>query len=212
MVFSRTKSTDATADPTSKKAFRKLSDFPDYRESKDRLDELTEQRRELQVKIDGLTAEIGEGDSDGRDAIRAQAADLVSGGVATAIAKPNVRIELNAANTQIAIVAEAVKMQAAAVSAVAETCQVEMIAERKPAHIAIVAEMDIAMSALEQAFVDERFFRKQAIRDGLDTHDLHVITTPENFGYQREKSWENFHQWRLRMSRIGYITYNGRRN
>ncbi len=56
MVFSKNKTTDEpTNESTSKKtAFKKPVDFPDYRESKDRLDELTEQRRELQTTVTNL--------------------------------------------------------------------------------------------------------------------------------------------------------------
>ena len=137
MVFSK-----KPTDMTSKTAFKKLSDFADYREAKDRLDELTEQRRELQATITELESQIGEGKTDGRDDIRAEASAMLSGGTATLIAKPDVRSELSEAKQRLAVVSEAVEMQQKAVNQVTGNCQIEMAAERRLGHAATVQRMD----------------------------------------------------------------------
>ena len=97
------KPTDPTSNPTRKKTFRKLTDFDDYVESRNRLDKLTEQRRELQSNVDNLTAEIGEGDSD-NEGIRERASEMLAGATATLIAHPKARSELNTAREKLAVV------------------------------------------------------------------------------------------------------------
>ena len=207
MLFVKQKPTD----PTSKKTFRKLTDFDDYVESRNRLDKLTEQRRELQSNVDNLTAEIGEGDSD-NEGIRERASEMLAGATATLIAHPKARSELNTAREKLAVVTEAISMQSDATKKVADTCRGEMIQERRPAHAAIVGRMNDALTALDQAIADERSFRSQSSDDGLKVYDhIPMIPLPSNFGYQRGTSWENFHQWRLKMARVGYLKYDGRR-
>jgi len=167
MVFSRQKTTDTPATQTaSKKAFRKLADFPDWRASKDRIDELQSQKAELQGTVSDLEAEIGESDSDGRSDIRAAAAEMISGSTAVAIAKLDVRIELNEARQRLAVVIEACQMQLQATKEVAQTCAAEMSAERKPGHGATVQRIDAAIYELENSIAAERAFREQMSDDG----------------------------------------------
>ena len=207
MVFSKRNPID---EPTNKKAtFKKLQDSPDYREAKDRLDELQSQKAELQRTVDELTAQIGEGDS-GQSEIREQASQMLSGGTAVAIAKPDTRLELNDARQQLAIVTEACEMQQKAVNQVTGNCQVEMAAERKPGHVETVKRIDAAIYELENSIAAERLYREQLMADAGGS-GLPLIALPGRFGWQRGNSWEMFRAWRLAMAKRNYITFDGRR-
>ena len=94
MVFSRAKTTDAKNGTASKTAFKKLLDFDSYRESADRLAELQSERRELQRTIAEIETQVGNDDDLGD--VKAQAAELVSGGTAVAIARPGNRARVSA--------------------------------------------------------------------------------------------------------------------
>ena len=210
MVFGKTQNDGTTNGTTSKKPFRKLTDFQEFAESQERLDELNGQRRELQKTITELESQVG-GFDDARAGIRAEAAEMI-GGSTVAVAEPNVHLEFSESKKRIRVLDEAIKMQQKILAEIKQPCIVEMVEERRPAQAAIVQRMDAALTALEDAITDDRSFRSQAVHDGLNVPGhIPMVPLPSNFGYQRGNSWEHFHQWRIKMTRVGYLNYSGRR-
>ena len=190
------------------KTFKKLADFAEYAEANGRLGELQHTVSELQHTVSELES-LFDGDDEGGN-VRAQAAELVSGAAAVAIAKPDTRRELSEAKQRLAVTAEAGKIQGEAVRTVTRACQTEMAAERKPAHAKTVQRIDDALTKLETAITSEREFRETATTDGCARHDLPIISLPGKFGWQRGESWEMFREWRIKMAKLGYIEFNGR--
>jgi len=206
MIVSKKKATGTKRD------YRKLTDFPEHREAATRLAELDREQKTLQHKTRELEAQIGSGDDD-TDALRAEAAALVSSDAAVAIAQPDVRVELSAAKQRLAIVTEAIVMQKQAVGALTRECHQTMVDERKPEHAASVERIEEAITQLEQAIREENAVRERMRRDGGSPHGLPTIPTPGNFGFQRRpgEQYAMFHAWRLRMASLGFITYGGGR-
>jgi len=206
MVFSKKRPTDT---PTSKKtAYRKLADFPEYAEAKARLAELMVRRSELETTARELSEQVGDDNIDAR----AAASELVSGSTAVA-AMSGVLTELKATKEQLEITTEAVKMQSTVVEEVTTRCQVEILTERQPDHIASVERINSALYDYEKALADERAIRRSALRDAGSPHvasRLPDIPFPVTAGWQRGTSWTNIHQWRVQMARMNYIKYDGR--
>jgi len=140
MIVSKKKATGTKRD------YRKLTDFPEHREAATRLAELDREQKTLQHKTRELEAQIGSGDDD-TDALRAEAASLVAGSAAVAIAQPDTRAELSAAKQRLAIVTEATSMQRQAVSEATKRCQAAMAEERQTEHRESVQRMNTALTS-----------------------------------------------------------------
>ena len=206
MIVSKKRPTKTTSKKT---AYRKLADFPKYEKAKTRLTELMVRRGELEATVRELSEQVG-GDNIG---VRAAASELVCGSTAVAT-ESGVLTELKTAKEQLEITTEAIKMQSTVVDDATKSCQDEILAERQPDHIVIVQRINAALYDYEQALTDERALRRSALRDAGSPSAgrcLPEIPFAVTAGWQRGSSWESIHQWRLKMCRINYITYTGKR-
>ena len=203
MVLSKKRPTKTAS---KKSQFKKLGDYPAHKEATERLAELKQQEQDLHRTVDEFLLNVW-----AYYEIKTQAAELVSGVTAVAIAKPDVRAELKGARQRLAITTEAIGMQKQAVDELSRACHEAMADERKPEHIASVERINSAITDLEAAINEERAIRKRLIDDGGSPHGLPIIPTPGNFGFLKiGQSWTMFREWRLRMARINYIIFSGR--
>ena len=184
--------------------YRKLSEYPDVVEAKERHAELTAMGAEAEVRLRDL--EVLAGPEDDTSEVSRLAADMVAGSAAVAIARPDVKAELAAARVQAAATGEAIELQRKGVDAAIVVAREVMIEERRAGHLATVLKINEAVTLLEKTLADERAFLSDLKADGGRAEGLVRIKFPFNLGVLRtDGTYQLLRDWRDVLKRHGIL-------